>query len=154
MSSTDSIYTDPFILGLQQFPMPEVPEDAILGGGKGELNPMWGTTHTKKTKRLMSELAMGKPGTNTGKTFTRTEEQKKTISEGTKKGMEKWLLTPEADHMREVNRQRWLGEHNPMNNPESVEKVRKSAFNKKPCPHCGMMGNAGTLARHIKARHS
>ena len=31
MSSTDSIYTDPFILGLQQFPMPELPEDAVLG---------------------------------------------------------------------------------------------------------------------------
>ena len=53
MSSTDSIYTDPFILGLQQFPMPELPEDAFVQSG--ELNSFYGQRHTEDTKQILSE---------------------------------------------------------------------------------------------------
>ena len=37
--------------------------------------------HSDETKRKMSESAIGKPGTNIGKTFTRTDEHKNNISE-------------------------------------------------------------------------
>ena len=130
MSSITSIYTDPFILGLQQFPTPEVPEDAVVSYGyaKGMPSPMLGQTHTEESKQKM----------------------RRPKSEEAKRNMRNHIRPAER---MENHRQRMLKD-NPMDNPESVEKVRKTALNKKPCPHCGMMGNAGTLARHIKARHS
>ena len=41
-----------------------------------------------------------------------------------------------------------------MDNPESVAKLSTTMKVKKKCPHCDMMGNPATLARHIKARHA
>ena len=147
MSSITNIYTDPFILGLQQFPMPELPEDAVVSYGyaKGMPSPMLGQTHSEETKRLIGLGWLGR---------THTEESKQKMrrpkSEEAKRNMRNHIRPAER---MENHRQRMLKD-NPMDNPESVEKVRKTALNKKPCPHCGMMGNAGTLARHIKARHS
>ena len=55
MSSINSIYTDPFIIGLQQFPMPETPDDATPNHFSGEMNGFYGSKHTEETKRIMSE---------------------------------------------------------------------------------------------------
>lgn len=47
----------------------------------------WGS-HSEETKKKMSEVAMGKPGTNNGKKFgPKTADQKKRISEATKNAM-------------------------------------------------------------------
>lgn len=63
--------------------------------GKKHVNPkkctsygMLNKKHSEETKEKMSKSAMGKPGTNNGKVFgPRTEEQRKRISEATKKAM-------------------------------------------------------------------
>ena len=52
MSSVSNIYTDPFILGLQQFPMPEVPEDAQFGGAF----PKGSTQHPEHVKARMENM--------------------------------------------------------------------------------------------------
>ena len=119
-----TIYTDPFIIGLQQMPMPEVPEDAVFKWGGRET----GWNHTEETKELLREKSRG----------------------NTNGRISGYKL---SDEFKEKRRQHNLI-NNPMNNPESVEKVRKAAFNKKPCPHCGQKMNAGNLSRHIKARHA
>ena len=129
MSSDTTIYApdlhDPFVIGLQEMPMPDLPEDSIYRWGGRET----GWNHTEETKALLSERSMGNTnGRTSGYTL--------------------------SDEFKEKKRQMFLGDKNPMNNPESVEKVRKSAFNKKPCPHCGQEMNAGNLSQHIKARHA
>lgn len=49
---------------------------------------MLGKRHTEETKKKISVSSIGKPGTNNGKKFgPRSEEQKKRISEATKKAM-------------------------------------------------------------------
>ena len=119
-----TIYTDPFIIGLQQMPMPEVPEDAVFTWGGRQS----GWNHTEETKELLREMSLG----------------------NTNGRISGYKL---SDEFKEKRRQYNLI-NNPMNNPESVEKVRKAALNKKPCPHCGQKMNAGNLFRHIKARHA
>ena len=120
-----TIYTDPFIIGLQQMPMPEVPEDAVFKWGGRET----GWHHTEETRELLREK-----------------------SRGNSSALGKNWFNP--DSHKQATAARMLTNANPMKNPESLEKVRKAAFNKKPCPHCGQKMNAGNLSRHIKARHA
>lgn len=75
MSSVTNIYTDPFILGLQQFPTPELPEDATLNMS-GELNPFYGLTHTDEVRETLSKV---------DKSYTQTKEYKQKMSESLKK---------------------------------------------------------------------
>ena len=134
MSSTDSIYTDPFILGLQQFPMPELPEDAILGNLSGEAHPSYGLTHSEETIKLMS-----KP---------RSEEGKHNMSISRKNYYANNKMSEETiEKLRILSTGR-------LHTAEACEKMKKIAFNKKPCPHCGQRMNAGNMANHIRARHS
>ena len=134
MSSTDSIYTDPFILGLQQFPMPELPEDAVLGNMSGEAHPRYGLPHSEETKKLMS-----KP---------RSEEGKRNMSISR---LDYYANNTMTEETREKLRILWTGRQH---TPEACEKMRKVALNKKPCPHCGQRMNAGNMANHIRAKHS
>ena len=116
-----TIYTDSFIIGLQQMPMPEVPEDAVFKWGGRES----GWNHNEETKELLREKSMGNSSA-LGKNWSNPDSHKKAATE------------------------RMLTDANPMSNPDSRAKVRKSALNKKPCPHCGFKMNAGNLSRHIK----
>ena len=128
MSSITNIYTtdptDPFIIALQEMPMPELPKDSIWRWGGSD--PGW--NHTDETKELLREKSLG----------------------NTNGRISGYKL---SDEFKEKQRQRKLKD-NPMNNPEYVEKIRKHALNKKPCPHCGQKMNAGNLSRHIKSRHA
>ena len=91
-----------------------------------------GKYHTDETKELIRQGGMGNTNKKKGKKANWTEEGMRSL----------------VDYAR----QNFLT-NNPMSNPESVEKVRQSAFNKKPCPHCGQKMNAGNLKRHIASRH-
>ena len=119
-----TIYTDPFIIGLQQMPMPEVPEDAIFRWGGRET----GWHHTEETRELLREKSLG----------------------NTNGRISGYKLSDEFKEKRRVI----MTENNPMDNPESVAKLSSKMKVKKKCPHCDMMGNPATLARHIKARHA
>ena len=119
-----TIYTDPFIIGLQQMPMPEVPEDAIFRWGGRET----GWHHTEETRELLREKSRGNSSA-LGKNWSNPDSHKQAATAR--------MLT-----------------NNPMNNPNSVAKISKKMKVKKKCPHCDMMGNPATLARHIKARHA
>jgi hypothetical protein len=48
---------DPFVIGLQNFPNPEIPKDASREsfGYIGELNPFYGMFHSEETIRVMRE---------------------------------------------------------------------------------------------------
>ena len=155
MSSITNIYTpdatDPFIIELQQFPTPELPEDAVLGNMSGEAAPFWGMTHTEESRLLIAQSRLGK--THSEETIKlmskpRSEKGKRNMSISR---LDYYANNTMTEETREKLRILWTGRQH---TPEACEKMRKVALNKKPCPHCGMMGNAGTLARHIKARHS
>lgn len=103
---------------------------ALSAVAKGNL---WrkGKFHTDETKELIRQRGMGNAN---------------------KKGKKvKWTKEGLESHI-EHSRKRFT-ENNPMNNPEYRERVRQYALKKQQCPHCDMMGNPATLARHIKARH-
>ena len=129
-----SIYIDPIgeSLGLkpiqEYFPdynlNPSVPEDSIYRWGGRET----GWNHTEETKELLRERSIG--NTN-GRTSG-------------------YALSDEFKDKRRVI----MTNNNPMDNPESVAKLSTTMKVKKKCPHCDMMGNPATLARHIKARHA
>ena len=164
-----SIYIDPIgeSLGLkpirEYFPDydfdPPVPEDASSNTPKGMPMDYYfpstfeGLTHTDEYKEQLSKMMTERRKENPqmGNFKPHTEETKKLLSEksmGNTNGRTSGYTL--SDEFKENARQRWLGDDNPMSNPESVEKVRKSAFNKKPCPTCGQKMNAGNLSRHIK----
>ena len=78
-----------------------------------------------------------------------SEETKKLISEklqGNSNALGKNWTNPESHKIASKNR---MLDANPMNNPESVEKCRKKALIKYPCPNCGKEMNKGNLSRHI-----
>ncbi len=117
--------TDPFVIGLREMSMPELPEDSIFRWGGRES----GWNHTEETKELLREKSMGNSSA-LGKNWSNPNSHKKAATE------------------------RMLTDANPMSNPDSREKISSKMKVKKKCPHCDMMGNAGNMARHIKARHS
>jgi len=129
-----SIYIDPIgeSLGLkpiqEYFPdynlNPSVPEDSIYRWGGRET----GWNHAEETKELIREKGMGNTnGRTSGYTLSDEFKEKRRV-----------IMT----------------NNNPMDNPESVAKLSTTMKVKKKCPHCDMMGNPATLARHIKARHA
>lgn len=130
-----SIYIDPIgeSLGLkpiqEYFPdynlNPSVPEDSIYRWGGRET----GWNHTEETKELIREKAMGNSNA-LGKNWSNPDSHKK------------------------ASTARMLTDANPMSNPDHRAKLSETMRNKKKCPHCDMMGNPATLARHIKARHA
>ena len=69
-----------------------------------------------------------------------------TLRGNTNKTGKKVKVTPEAAAIWRSN----FPDVNAMCNPESREKVRKSALRTKPCPNCNRLMNAGNLSRHIK----
>ena len=85
--SSKSIYTpdptDPFIVELQQTPMPELPADATLANMSGEMNPFWGMTHTEEKKKYWSETRKGKNNVMYGRSAI-TEQQLRWYTDGTK----------------------------------------------------------------------
>ena len=88
------------------------------------------------------------------KGLAHSDETKQKISESLKGNSNKRGKTGYklSDEFKEKQRQRKLSD-NPMSNQECVDKIRQKALIKRKCPYCGMMGNPGTLARHIKAKH-
>ena len=168
-----SIYIDPIgeSLGLkpirEYFPDydfdPPVPEDASSNTPKGMPMDYYfpstfeGLTHTDEYKEQLSKMMTERRKENPqmGNFKPHTEETKKLLSEkgmGNTNGRTSGYTL--SDEFKENARQRWLGDNNPMNNPESVAKLSTTMKAKKKCPHCDMMGNPATLARHIKARHA
>ncbi len=73
-----NIYTpdlnDPFVIGLQEMPMPRIPEDAWFAGSPGSL----GFKKTDETKKLISESMKGVKNTLGLK---RSKENKERVSE-------------------------------------------------------------------------
>ena len=50
------IYTGDFVADLQNFPTPEIPEDAVWNNRNvGEFNSFYGRKHTEKTKKILKE---------------------------------------------------------------------------------------------------
>ena len=72
------IYTpdphDPFIIGLQEMPMPDVPEDSWYSGSLGTL----GFKKTDETKKLISESMKG---ITNALGLKRSEENKERVAE-------------------------------------------------------------------------
>ena len=98
------------------------------GGYQGEEHPMYGRTHTKETREILSEKGMG----NTNKLG------KKHSKEALKKHSAAMLKRYEEGYV------------NPMENPKFRDKIRQAQHrNKKPCPKCGWEMNPGNLSRHI-----
>jgi hypothetical protein len=83
--SSKSIYTpdptDPFIVELQQTPMPKLPADATLANMSGEMNPFWGMTHTEEKKKYWSETRKGKRQSQ-----EHSDNIRKTLSDGRRAG--------------------------------------------------------------------
>ena len=167
MSSDTTIYApdlhDPFVIGLQEMPMPDLPEDSYSNTPKGMpvdyyfTTTFEGLTHTDEYKERLSEMMTERRKDNPqmGNFQPHTDETKAKISEslqGNVNGCTSGYTL--SDEFKEKKRQMWLGDENPMNNPESVAKLSATMKVKKKCPHCDMMGNPATLARHIKARHT
>ena len=86
--------------------------------------------HSEETKELLRQKGIGNTN-KTGKKVLDTTNFSITMKKRIENG--EWV--------------------NPMDNPKSVDKIRKKALIKHPCPHCGQEMNAGNLARHIKSRH-
>jgi hypothetical protein len=142
-----------------------VPEDAVTNLPKGESwdyyfpgdeHPFTGKTHSKEHKAKLSKLMKEKreANPNMGNHQPHSEEAKSKISAGAMgntSALGKTWSNPESH--KEKSRARMLV-NNPMDNPESVDKIRQKALQKKKCPHCDMRMNAGCMSRHIKARHS
>ena len=127
-----------------------LPEDAILAIPSGELHPKYGLEVTEETRKLMAQRRLGKK--HSEETLSkmrkpRSEEGKRNIAIGVKRFMDEVGMSQETI---EKIRASCTGQKR---TDESREKMKKNALIKKPCPYCGMMGNPGTLARHIKARH-
>lgn len=167
-----SIYIDPIgeSLGLkpiqEYFPDydfdPPVPEDASSNTPKGMpvdyyfTTTFEGLTHTDEYKERLSEMMTERRKDNPqmGNFQPHTDDAREKISlgmMGKKNNLGKnWS---NSDEFKE-NRRQYMHENNPMDNPESVAKLSTTMKVKKKCPHCDMMGNPATLARHIKARHA
>ena len=78
--------TDPFVIGLQEMPMLEVPSDAKQShkhNYEGEYNNFYGKTHSEETKRLYSETRKGKGNVMYGRSAI-TEQQLRWYTDGTK----------------------------------------------------------------------
>ena len=144
-------FTGDFAEDLKNFPTPDLPEDAVSNIPSGELHPKYGLKCSDETKERMSQARIGKTHSEEAKQNMRkprSEEGKRNIAIGVKKFMNEVGMSQETIEKIKAT---CTGQKR---TTESREKMKKNALNKKPCPHCGMMGNAGTLARHIKARHS
>ena len=168
-----SIYIDPIgeSLGLkpirEYFPdynlNPSVPEDASSNTPKGMPVDYYfpstfeGLTHTDEYKEQLSKMMTERRKENPqmGNFKPHTEETKKLLSErsmGNSSALGCNWSNPQSH--KQATKERMLTDKNPMNNPESVAKLSTTMKVKKKCPHCDMMGNPATLARHIKARHA
>ena len=150
MSST-FIYTGNFVADLANFPMPEVPDDAISSVPSGELHPKYGYETSEETKKLMSQARLGR--THSDETLQkmrkpRSEEGKRNIAIGVKKFMNEVGMSQETIEKIKAT---CTGQKR---TTEACEKMRKNALKKKPCPHCGQLMNGGCMSRHIKAQHS
>lgn len=167
-----SIYIDPIgeSLGLkpiqEYFPdynlNPSVPEDASSNTPKGMPVDYYfpstfeGLTHTDEYKEQLSKMMTERRKENPqmGNFKPHTDDVRGKISlgmMGKKNNLGKnWSNSDEFKEKRRV----FMTNKNPMNNPESVAKLSTTMKVKKKCPHCDMMGNPATLARHIKARHA
>src|SRR6202000_2509529 len=66
----------------------------IANGGS---TPMRGRKHTEFSKKLMSKVAMGKPGTNTGKTFDDEWRFKISKANTEKDNISKRRFSPEVE---------------------------------------------------------
>ena len=148
--SSNFIYTGDFVADLKNFPMPEVPEDAVSNIASGELHPKYGYKTSEETKKLMSQAKLGR--THSEETIQkmrqpRSEKGKHNIAIGVQRFWDEVGMSQETI---EKIRATCTGQKRTQ---ESCDKMRKNALRKKSCPHCGQLMNAGNLIRHIKAQH-
>ena len=152
---------DPFVIGLQNFPNPKIPKDAVLSyaGAEGELNSFYGKKHTKETKEKISQTK--KRQYATGEVVHpllgvgHSEESKKKMSEN---------MQGENNHMwgkkqsQETISKRIEKTTGRKNTDEAKARIAEAAKNRKKiqCPSCGREGHPSNMKRwHFdNCRHS
>ncbi len=78
--------TDPFVIGLREMPMPEIPSDAKQShkhNCEGEYNNFHGKKHTDETKKRYSETRKGENNAMYGRSAI-SEQQLRWYTDGTK----------------------------------------------------------------------
>ncbi len=150
--SSITIYTDPFILGLQQFPMPEIPEDAVLGGGNGfgEDNVFYGRKHSDESKKQMSETKKRQYATGEHVHgllgVGHSEETKRKMSEHMSSSKNHFLGKKQSQETIDKRVAKVTGRKN---TDETKSRMSLAAKNRKTidCPHCGLAGHPSNMRR-------
>ena len=112
-------------------------------------SPSWTDAMKAEQSVIMKEIRAEK--TWISHNMPHSEETKKKLSlagmgNTNKKGKTGYK---QSDEFKEKKRKLMLTDANPMNNPDSVDKIRQKALIKHPCPKCGRKMNKGNLSRHV-----
>jgi hypothetical protein len=114
-----------------------------------ENNPMKNPEIAAKTASKLRGVP--KPWQQGDKNVSKLPEVQKAISDALYGRTNDWMIG-DKNHMRSPEHRQRFSENNPMTNPESVEKLRKSKTGVKHkivmCPHCGKSGGHANMTRY------
>jgi len=152
---------DPFVIGLQNFPNPKIPKDAVLSyaGAEGELNSFYGKKHTKETKEKISQTK--KRQYATGEVVHpllgvgHSEETKQKLSEHMSSDKNHFLGKKQSQETIKKRVAKLTGRKM---SDEAKSRISLGAKNRKKiqCPSCGREGLPSNMKRwHFdNCRHS
>ena len=130
----------------------QIPENGLGGGNMGELNGMFGNTHSDEVKNVISEANKDRVNVRniiTGECYKVSKEEwiNNVNLEAESKGRVKGAKE------RKAISERTKGQNNPMYGGHSEETKQKMRKPKGPqvkleCPYCGLKGGATNLKRY------